>query len=91
MVQISYIFLCLSREQAGLDTHTVENLNLRFEVLICLLFEFPCDLHFANISNVMCKDDACKQSYEPSWMLMHAHVPAIPLILCLGIISVQAC
>lgn len=30
-------------------------------------------------------------SYEPNWMLMHAHIPAIPLILFLGIISVQAC
>lgn len=62
MVRISYILLCLTKEKAGLDTHTMENLNLRFEVLVCLLLEFPCDLHFATISNVMCKDDVCKQS-----------------------------
>lgn len=30
-------------------------------------------------------------SYESIWMLMHAHIPAIPLILFLGIIPIQAC
>lgn len=62
MVQTFYIFLCLTKEKARLDTHIMANLNLRFEVLVCLLLEFPCDLPFANISNAMCKDDVCKQS-----------------------------
>lgn len=62
MVQIFYIFLRLTKEKARLDTHIMANLNLRFEGLVCLLLEFPCDLNFANISNVTCKDDVCKQS-----------------------------
>lgn len=93
-VWIYYIFLCLTKEHVRLDSCNIESLILRFKVLLCLLLEFPCDLNIANVPSVTCAKmtsvhNLLHVSHEYSGMLIHAHIPTIPLIFFLGIISVQ--